>query len=180
MIFGRYDFNAYFTPLGPNLQWCNSQKTERRYSIPPLLLDHQSDRIFVNISFQIPSDWRDIFTIQLCIKLHRIGNLIPAGQISNTIECLSFLIWTLKSKTEYNHYFNFLKSGIWNRGNRDRLRKQDWRREKNIFFFPREEISLETNNNLTITITSGIKHQLIRMGYECRTRAGWFLSFPWP
>lgn len=24
--------------------------------IPPLLLDHQSERIFVNISFQIPSD----------------------------------------------------------------------------------------------------------------------------
>lgn len=135
MIFGGYDFNAYFTPLGPNLQWCNSQKTERGYSIPPLLLDHQSDRIFVNISFQIPSDWRDIFTIQLCIKLHRIGNLIPAGQISNTIKCLSFLIWTLKSKTEYNHYFNFLKSGIWTGET-----ETDWESRigagRRTFFFP--------------------------------------------
>ena len=55
----------------------------------------------------------------------------------------------------------------------DRLRKLNWSRNMKIFFFSREEISLKTNNNLTITITTGgIKHQLIGVGYECGTWAG--------
>ena len=45
-------------------------------------------------------------------------------------------------------------------------------------------MSLKTNSSLTkaITITTrGINHQLFRMGYECRTWSGWFLSsFPRP